>query len=391
MKNNKMLFLCPSYPAIGGVEAVTSLLVDYFLEKGFEVFILVSGTEKVLGSSLDKHLNLMTTMKGRLNSAENLAFIDHFIGEKDIACVFNQGIFSQSYLYASLHNDVLFINTLHSCPFWEVKKFRYSKPGQLLQAEKTSYGKFKVLVRFVLNKIKPGWSHPFIVAFYRKQIDSVSYYVVLDQAYKTILEKRLYGGVKQEKIKVIPDPLALPEKKLFNKQKKVLYVGRLTGEPKRVDRLLRIWKRIQQEISGWELLIVGDGDQRENLEEMSDKLQLENVSFLGYASPVPFYESADILCLTSTYEGFGMVLTEAQSYGVIPVSFRCSEAIGNIIDHGVNGMIVEYFDEEALAKELLIIMKDDFLRASMSRNAIIKATDFNIEKIGQTWLDLMGK
>jgi len=199
MKNKKLLFLCPSYPAIGGVEAVTSLLVDFFLEKGFEVFILVSGTEKLLGSSLDKHINLMSVMENPLNSEENLAFIDRFIDEKDIACVFNQGIFSQSYLHAALHKDVLFFNTLHSCPFWEVDNFKYSSLGQLLLVEKKSFSKFKVIVRFILNKIKSGWSHPSILSFYRKQIESVSYYVVLDQAYKTILENRLYGGVQQEK------------------------------------------------------------------------------------------------------------------------------------------------------------------------------------------------
>lgn len=385
------MFLCPAYPAIGGIEAVTSLLADYFLEKGFQVFILVSGKDKLLGSPLDKHLLLMTKMEGQLNSKENLAFIDRFIWENDIACVFNQGVFSQSYLHAGLHKEALFFNTLHSCPFWEIKNFQESSLGKLLKAENSSFLRSIVLVRFILNKIKPGLSHPFIVSFYRKQIESVSYYVVLDQAYKRILENRLFGGVEQEKIKVICNPIVLPESYQPHKKKKVIYVGRLVNETKRVDRLLRIWKKIQHEIPDWELVIVGDGEERENLEKMSGRLQLERIVFHGYVNPVPFYESADILCLTSTYEGFPMVLSEAQSYGVVPVSFKCSEAICSMIDHRLNGMIVECYNEESFAEELLILIKDDALRMSMSKEAIKKASAFNVEKIGQAWLDLMGK
>ena len=180
MKNNRLLFICPSYPAIGGVEAVTRLMINFFQEKGYEVYVLISGTDSQFQVDLAKPLSLMTSMKGTLNSKENLAFIDHFILEKDIACVFNQGVFSESYHHASLHKNVLFINTLHSCPFWEVINFSQSTLNLLVRGEKTCYNRFKVIVRYVLNRIKPGLSHPSIKQFYRQQIDSVSYYVVLD-------------------------------------------------------------------------------------------------------------------------------------------------------------------------------------------------------------------
>jgi len=391
VKNNKLLFLCPSYPAIGGVEAVTSLLIDFFLGKGYEVFILVSKVKKMPGSMLDKHYRRMTIVPGTFNSKENLDFIDDFISSNDIACVFNQAVFSKAYLHASMHKDVLFINTLHSCPYWEVIKFRYSTLKQLLREEKVAYRKVKVIIRFILNKVKPGLSHPSINSYYKGQIDSVSYYVVLDPAYKMILEKDLYGGVGQEKIQVIPDPLVLPEQSLQIKQNKVLYVGRLTREPKRVDRLLRIWRSIQPEVQDWELQIVGDGDQRRNLERMSARLQLRNVSFCGFQDPAIYYDSAAILCLTSTYEGFGMVLVEAMSYGVVPISFRSSDAIGSVIDQGVNGLIIEPYNEENFARELLSLMKEGQRRSIMSQKAKEKVLDFELEKIGQKWLNLISK
>ena len=389
MKNNKLLFVCPTYPAIGGMETVTSLLVDFFLGHSLEVFILIPGSETLLGGVPDKHIKLMTPMKGDLNSKENLDFIDDFIVTNDIACVINQGLLSEIHLRAELHKDVLFINTLHSCPFWELVKFKSSTLSQLLAKEKSTHSRMKVFLRFLLNHIKPGMSHLFIHSFYRKQIDMVSYYVVLDPTYKKILENRLYHGVAQDKIKAIPNPLVLPEHSALPKKKQVLWVGRLTASPKRVDRLLRIWELIQSEAPDWELLIIGDGDQRVKLETMALDLNLINTHFMGYCKVEPFYESASILCLTSSYEGLPMVLLEAQSYGTIPVTFGCVEAIDHIIDHDKSGVIIESFNEKLFAIALLKLMKDSALRVEMSRKAREKASEFALEKIGQQWLNLL--
>jgi len=391
MKNKKIVFICPSYPAIGGVEAVTSLLVDYFLGKEYEISILVSSTEKMLGATLDKHFEWMTPMLNPPNGKNNLTFIDDFIRSKDIACVFNQGIFSDVYLHSNLHPDVLFFNILHSCPFWEVEKFKHSTLRQLLHSETKLLNRFKILVRFILNRYKPGMSHPSIESHYRQQISSVSKYVVLDPAYKKNLEERLYHGVVQDKIVSIPNPLVIPGQPVLTKRNQVLWVGRLIYEPKRVDRLFRIWKSIQEEVPEWELLILGDGEERASLEKMAVNMQLNNCYFLGYRNTTSFYESASILCLTSTYEGFPVVLLEAQGYGTVPISFGCVEAIHTIIDHRVNGIVVEPFDEECFAYELLKLMKEDTLRNTMSEKAKEKASAFDIEIIGDRWLKLMGE
>jgi len=331
----------------------------------------------------------MTVMKNDPYSKENMDFMDDFIRDHDIACVVNQGLFSEIYLRAYLHKDVLFINTLHNYPFWELEIFRLRSLSQLFEKEKDTFNRFKVLVRFVLNHIKPGWSHPSIHSFYKKQIETVSYYIVLDPLYKKTLEKRLYEGVEQKKIVAIPNPLILPEQTSSPKKKQVIWVGRLASVQKRADRMLRIWKMIQSEVTDWELLIIGDGDQREELEKMSIDLHLINIRFMGYQKTDPFYEEASILCLTSSYEGFPMVLLEAQSHGTIPVSFNCVEAIEHIIDTGKNGLIIESFNEESFARDLLKLIKDKSLQTVMSQEARKKASEFSLEKIGQRWLKLL--
>lgn len=61
---------------------------------------------------------------------------------------------------------------------------------------------------------------------------------------------------------------------------------------------------------------------------------MERVVFTGWQDPESFYRDASILCLTSDFEGWGMVLTEAMTFGAVPVAFNSYAAITDIIDDG---------------------------------------------------------
>ena len=107
------------------------------------------------------------------------------------------------------------------------------------------------------------------------------------------------------------------------KEKIVLYAGRFQRCHKRIDRLLKIWKRIEQQNPEWRLVIVGDGEERGDLEKQARRLKLQRIEFAGYQYDVtPFYRRATFVCLTSNFEGLPMCLMEGQQYGAIPVSFR---------------------------------------------------------------------
>lgn len=391
MKNRNLLFICPSYPALGGVETVTSILVDYFLENSFNVSILVPNIAAKSGGILDKHILLMHPMPGKPNSSENLEEIDKFISDNKIDCVFNQGVFSDSCLSSNKNQNTIYINTLHSCPFWEVEKFSQTSLKQLLISERKSFGKIKVLVRFLLNNYKPGLSHPNIKKYYRDRIESADYYVVLNKLYKSILEKTLYNGIEQNNIIAIPNPVIIPQFDAIKKSNTVLYVGRLDRIPKRVDRLLRIWKEIQSEIPDWKLDIIGEGEDKIKLENYSSELCLKRVRFLGKTNATKQYPNASILCLTSTYEGYPMVISEAQSYGTIPVVFNCSPAFPDMINNHLDGVLVKNDDESSFADELLFLIKNESLRNEMMKNAIKKAKNCDINIIGKTWLSLINE
>lgn len=391
LKTKNLLFICANYPNPGGVETVTGLLTDFFLANGYSVTIFISEGMKNTISKDHTHFQWMTEMPAPLNSEVNLTFIDAFIRTNEISCVFNQGVFSKAYLHAALHPNTLFINTLHSRPFWEVHLFVSSKWGDVLAHQAGKMQKVKTLLRYFLGFLHPGLAHPNIRRFYREQIEKADWYVVLNNAFKKELEFKLYQGVPQPKIRVIPNPLLHPTEKQFLKKKQVLYIGRLTAEPKRVDRLLRIWARIEGQIPDWTLQIVGDGEERGKLEALSAKLQLKNVSFNSFQKPEPYYAAASLLCLTSTYEGAPMVISEAQSYGTVPLVFGSVESMYSLIDDDINGLIIPPFDEKVFALELLKLIQDTERLKCLSENALAKVKDLNVESIGLQWLKLLNE
>ena len=151
----------------------------------------------------------------------------------------------------------------------------------------------------------------------------------------------------------IPNPNTYPaqENTDFLKKKQILYVGRIEWRQKRVGRLIDIWKRIYKKFPDWELVIVGDGPIRQDIGTES----LKDGS--GLFSPVgktlrPFYRDASILCLTSDFEGWGMVLTEAMTFGAVPVAFNSYAAITDIIDDGKNGLLVPPFSHRGVCPEV---------------------------------------
>lgn len=389
MNTKNMLFICANYPEPGGVETVTGLLADFFLGQDWKVNILILRDIHSTATDNHRHAGLLVEMPGPLNSPSNLSFIDAFIRANKIVCVFNQGVFSQIYLNASKHPHTKFVNTLHSRPFWEVYEFMHRGWEVKAGTRKDLLGQAKIQIRHLLGLIHPDWSHPNIKRFYRLQIESVHAYVVLDEAFKKELEVKLYQGVPQPKIQVIPNPLQSGARRQVPKKREVLYIGRLKGEPKRVDRLLRIWSDIEEQVPEWSLIIVGDGEDRTHLEQMARTLQLKHCHFKGFQEPTPYYQTASILCLTSTYEGSPMVITEAQSYGAVPLVFGSVESMYSLIDDGMNGIIVPPFDEKAFADDLYRLIRDEKRLAYLSENALNKVKDLDLDTIGQKWMRLL--
>ena len=92
--------------------------------------------------------------------------------------------------------------------------------------------------------------------------------------------------------------------------------------------------------------------------------------------------------MTSKYEGWGLVITEAMSYGIPVISYDCPFGPKEIIQDGINGFLVNSGDEEILAQKISFLMENPVIRKEMGFYAKKRSQDFKIDIIMIRWEDL---
>lgn len=187
-------------------------------------------------------------------------------------------------------------------------------------------------------------------------------------------------------ISVIHNPLPFfPDKFSTTENKEVIAVGRYVYQ-KGFDILIDSWQHVAKRHPSWKLRIYGEGE-REPLQAQIDGLGLTKCCILEHAVPniIDKYCESSIFVLSSRYEGFGMVIVEAMSCGVPPVSFTCPSGPRDIIDDGVDGLLVENGNVEQLAEKISVLIADNELRKKMGEQARMDVERFKIENIGKQW------
>lgn len=190
-------------------------------------------------------------------------------------------------------------------------------------------------------------------------------------------------------VAVIYNPIAsLPEKVSDCTSKRVIAAGRFSNE-KGFDMLIDSWSIVSKRHPDWVLTIYGSGDKAPFLKHIVDKKNTESCILKDAVCNLneKFAESS-ILAFSSRFEGFGMVITEAMASGIPPVAFACPCGPKDIITEGVNGLLVESGNIEALADKLCSLMENDERRKEMGRLARIRAERFRIDNIAKEWDDL---
>ena len=175
-------------------------------------------------------------------------------------------------------------------------------------------------------------------------------------------------GIDKEKIIKINNPVDFSaiENKLENATKPETYkegfknvvaIGNLSSR-KGFDNLLKVFVKLKQHKVL--LHILGDGRDREMLNQMKLNLGLENVIFHGVQkNPYPFLKFADLFVLSSRYEGFPNVLLEAGACGTYSLANNCKGGIHEIIQTKINGEISEIENHEAFAAKIVEILKQN--------------------------------
>lgn len=261
---------------------------------------------------------------------------------------------------------------------WSIKGYEDS----LLSSIDRKRGLSKILSLIAFKEI--SWRR-------HKTLNRIPHLVILSNAAKEEL-KKINAKVVDEQISVIPDPLMFSEncqKTSSLENKNIVYVGRLSYE-KGVMRLLRIWEYISKELPQYTLSIYGEGYAKGEMVEYIRSHELKNIHFKGFCSDLDkIYSTADLLCMTSETEGFGMVLIEAMYYGVPCISFDCPVSPKEIIADA--GVTIPCFDEREYAKQVVTLLKNSTAMAALKTKSIKRAQCFYIEEIAEKWIGLQYK
>jgi glycosyltransferase involved in cell wall biosynthesis len=231
-----------------------------------------------------------------------------------------------------------------------------------------------------------------VVRRFKKLYKHCDIYTVLCDDYKVEMSKALGVHPDNSKIVAIENSERVIENVNYDKQNIIMFCGRLENTSKRLDRLLRIWGKVQHRLPDYRLLIVGDGSYRGAMEQQIAAEGLERVDMVGQQSDVDgYYRKASIVALTSQYEGWGLCLTEGQAHGCIPIAFGCSAGVRDILSpSGVNGFVVTPYDEDEYAETLVRIASMSVEEREVIRRSVVaKRAQYSPEVIMKKWCDLI--
>ncbi len=162
-------------------------------------------------------------------------------------------------------------------------------------------------------------------------------------------------------------------------------VGRHSQE-KGFDRLLSIWKDIENVRTDWELLIIGEGNLYEHNQNVAKILGLKTVRFLPFQKNVqPYYQKASLYLMTSLYEALPMVLIEAKMCGCICISYNCKTGPAEIIKDGEDGFLIPEGNQNLFIEKILNLMNDRILMERMGEKAMVNVKDYSPGKILPKW------
>ena len=249
------------------------------------------------------------------------------------------------------------------------------------------------------NIIKIGWEHNHYHKSeeYAKEVvesaKDLDYFVFVSKDITAYYKKQLENT--KCKCVYIPNMLDnIPEKVAPLEGNRLVSVGRLSKEKGYLD-LVKIFNLMVEKHPKWHLDIIGDGPERDNIEEyikennLKEKITLHGFQKKNYIDKI--LHRGTLYLMTSYRESFGIVLLEAMSHGIPCIAFSSAEGAREIIENEKNGYLIEDRDPFAMIKKTEELMNDTKKRKKMGEKARKTTNNYTKEVVQKYWYKLLEK
>lgn len=289
---------------------------------------------------------------------------------------------------------VKFINEYHTNFHYIYNKLDYN--FLIFEFTQNPYlgAKLSILFKFILYPLWKKRTWETLAKDFRYTLTNSDVSLLLS-AREIPIAKRILGTEQNIRFVSIPNPLSWEEIEestiLKQKKKEVLVVSRLYNPEKRIDIVLKVWKKLQDRgcVDDWNLTIIGDGIHKNYLMQMSTDMNLCNVVWKGWGDPKPYYKKASIFMMTSASEGWGLTLTESMQMGTVPIAFDTYTALHDIITDAHDGYIVKAKDIKTYADRMQFLIENPLEREKIALNCLESCKRFSTEKVIDKWAEML--
>lgn len=394
--NILFLYERPIIQYMGGVQRVTHVLAEEMQRRGHNIVYLSTDYERRAGSkgnNSEGNNSNDTAIKQYFviyNKNRDVIAKEYYniLKEEKIDIVINQKPHRDTdYLLSITPKEIKTISCIHIQPF---NTQTYS--GQILKHSK-SYN-WKNTLYLNVCRLLPWYykqqERNIEIARINKALEVSDYLCLLSEHFIPRVLKYM-PHIDKNRLIAVNNPAIIenitPQELV--KEKIIIWVGRQSNAQKNVPAFIDVWKIVSQNNRDWRAVIIGSGSDMEYNKTYAKKNGVERLEFAGLQKNVEqFYKKANFIGMTSTYEGWGMVLTEAMSYGCIPFAYDTYESVHDIIDDGKNGIIVKPFDKKEMARRIQEIIDDNEKFATMQNAALEKVKTFSVENIVDKWEEI---
>ena len=390
----KITILC-LHLGYGGIEvAVTNLanmLVDKYDVNIVSIYNLYDKTMYKLDKNVNVNYLINSDIALRVDSYKKNLIHFHFIT-----------------LFKELYNDYLkkgkifklFSDTFNSLKIIKLKK------KLMIDYLKTCDSDLIISTRIeiteILNKNYKGkaklisWEHSHhhndqkYINRVIKSLDNIDYFMPVSKKLTDFYKNKIKSNTQ-----VIYGPLCvdyIPEKEAKKTKKNIVAIGRLSKEKGFLD-LIDVFNIIISKDNECRLHIIGDGFEKNNIENKINELNLNNyVTLYGYKDKSFIREKLNdmsLYLLTSYEESFGLVILEASSFGIPVIAFDSAEGATEIINNDIDGYLISNRDKNLMAEKSIELLNNKKKLAKFGNEARLKAIKYSYDSVKEQWLKII--